>query len=110
MMQLDKNTLEEGIGIIIKASNTDIISDIEELAKAVSSDGENDMKVKLMESCTKFQHTFNETVKPSFDGLISAFQGTYDIAELLERAEVGDISTVDASFDTKAVDPASVRL
>jgi hypothetical protein len=109
-LNLDKERMEEGINTIIKVANTDIIADIEALAIAIKSDGDNDMKDKLLDVCRKFEDSYNDTMKPSIDKTVEAFQGVYDIAELLEKTDVGDILTVDSSFDTKAIDPSAVPL
>lgn len=110
MMTLDKQQLDDGVGVLIKSANTDILAECNDLAQAINSDGDNDMKDKLLEACNKYQRVYNESFKPSVDKVIASFRGTYDIAELMEKADVGDIKTTDASFSTKAVDPASVRL
>lgn len=110
MLQLNKDELQDGIGVIIQAANTDIIDDVQSLADAIKADGDNDMKEKLLIQCGKLQSIYNDSFKPSVDGLIEDFSSAYEIAELLEKSDVGSVSSSDASFKSKNIDPSTVRL
>lgn len=110
MLKLNKEELQDGIGVIVQAANTDIIDDVQSLADAIKADGDNDMKEKLLVQCGKLQAVYNESFKPAMDGLIADFGSAYEIAELLEKSDVGSVSNIDASFKSNNIDPSAVRL
>lgn len=110
MVTLNKQDFEDGIGIVRKAANEDVIEDINKLASALSNEGENEMKASLMEQCRKFQGVYNNTFKPSIDALIKLFDDSFDYTEFMEKQTVSELGTTDAGFDVKALNAQSVNL
>lgn len=110
MVNLDKEQLDSGIGQIIKAANTDVIEDVKELADALKSEADNELIAQVIAAGNKFQNIYNDSFKPSVDALIKDFRAVYDIAEILEKADMGEVSAADAGFGTSGIDATAVSM
>lgn len=110
MVSLSKEEFEQGIAIVRKAANEDVLEEINKLAASISNEGDNNLKESLLEGCKKYQNIYNQTFKPSIDSLISVFDESFDYAEHLEKARVSELNATDAGFETKNLNPSSVNL
>ena len=110
MVKLDKEKFEEGIGQVIKCTNTDLIADIQTLVEGLKDEGDNPLLTQVYEAGKKFQEIYNGTFKESVDKLVSDFRAVYDITEMIEKASVGEVTSVDASFSTSGIDASAVSL
>lgn len=110
MVKLSKEEFEEGIGVIRKVANDDVIEDVNKLAQVIAQEGDNQLKDSLLEGCKKYQDCYNNQFKPSIDALISVFNESFDYAEHLEKSSVGELGSIDTSFETKGLNPASVNI
>jgi hypothetical protein len=110
MVSLSKQEFEDGIGIVRKAANEDVLEDINKLAASIANEGDNALKDTLLEQCKKYQAVYNQTFKPAIDSLIKVFDESFEYAEHMEKASVGELSTTDAGFETKGLNPGSVNI
>lgn len=110
MMKLDQEKFDEGIGQVIKAANTDVLEDIGTLAASLKEEADNELIAQVIEAGKKFQTVYNDSFKPSIDGLIADFRAVYDIAEMVSKANMGEVSATDAGFATSGIDATSVSM
>lgn len=110
MVTLKKEDFENGIAIVRKAANTDILDDINRLAAVIAQEGDNELKETLLEQCKKFQAVYNDSFKPPIDELIALYNESFEYAEFLEKQSVGELGTTDASFSVSRLNPGSVNV
>lgn len=110
MMTLDKEKFEAGIGQVIKCTNTDVLADIQTLVETLKDEADNPLLTQVFDAGKKFQQIYNDSFKVSVDALISDFRNVYDITEMITKASLGEVESVDASFATSGIDATSVSL
>ena len=100
-MVLDKQKFEEGIAVLMSSASGDCVEALETIGSVLKTEDPNDMIEQVLH---------NEEYRPSVDGVIADFSATYDIAGMVEKANVGEVTKIDASFSAGKIDSASLVL
>lgn len=106
MVKMSKEDFENGIGVLMKVCNQDLIDDIGKLAVAIRDDGPNSHNEELSKECKTYETMYNTTYKPAVDTLIKDFQDSFDFMEFMEKQSVGSLGVKDAGFNVKRANVA----
>lgn len=109
-MVLDKQKFEEGIAVLMSSASGDCVEALETIGSILKTEDQNDMIEQVLHNGALFQQAWNEEYRPSVDGVIADFSATYDIAGMVEKANVGEVTKIDASFSAGKIDSASLVL
>ena len=107
-MVLDKQKFEEGIAVLMSSASGDCVEALETIGAVLRTEDSNDMIEQVLHNGALFQNAWNEEYRPSVDGVISDFSNVFDITEMVEKANVGDVTKIDASFSSGKIDAASL--
>ncbi len=108
LVTLDKEEIEEGIGVLIKVANQDLLDDIKNLADALSKEADNVQLEQLYKNCVTFQAGFNDGFKESMDKLINDFSQVFDIAAVREKSSISEVKPMNAAFQTTGIDASGI--
>lgn len=114
MAVFNKESVEEGLNVINRATNVVVVEELDALSKLLDeAKGEkgNPELDKFIENCKTLQRTYNRDLKSSMEGLMNEFkQHGYNIEDLEKSQVVEELQDVDVSFQTGNVqDVASLR-
>lgn len=109
-MILDKQKFEEGIAVLMSSASGDCVEALETIASVLKTEDQNDMIEQVLHNGAVFQKAWNDEYRPSVDGVISDFSNVFDITEMVEKADVGAVTKVDATFSSGKIDAASLVL
>lgn len=108
LVTLNKEEIEEGIGVLIKVANQDLLDDVKNLADVLKQEADNVQLEQLYKNCVAFQAGFNDGFKESMDKLINDFGQVFDIAAITEKASISEVKPMDASFQTTGIDASGI--
>lgn len=111
LVKLEKEKLENSIGVLSKSFNEDVLEKVGHVAGVLKNIGDsNPLVEQTMVACKKFQGQYNTTL----EGVSSFLEETakvFDIAEFMEkRATVGEVGSRDTGFSTEKINPDKVMV
>jgi hypothetical protein len=112
MLKLDKAAVDSSIGNLQKAFNGDTLEVFASLAGVLreeEANGGNPIITQTLEACKKFQAQYNVCLE-SFRGLCKDAEGVAEIAEYVNKVQMGDVTTRDTSFATQGINADDVRM
>lgn len=109
-MKFDGQRCAEVVATVKKTQNQDIIELFSKIATTLSENEEGNQNVlteQLLDGCKNLQTSFNSYV-PGTEALVKDFCSVEEIEERIKKLDIGDVSSVDAGFETAGLDPEAV--
>lgn len=111
LLKLDSQKLQDSIGNLKSAVNTDMLESMQNVANILQNTGDsNDQIDQALENCKKFQTQYNTTLA-GVDGYIGELGKVYDISEFMaKKATIGTVNSRDTGFSVKQTDTSKFRI
>lgn len=110
-LKFDTAALDASLGVLSDTFNKRVLDSFVPLAKALRDEadlGGNPLVEKAFAACKKVQDIYNPCVE-SYKGFLADMRAINEIAEYLDkRAELGDVGSHDASFQSQNIDSSAV--
>jgi hypothetical protein len=111
-MELNPQLIDDSIGSFKKVFNEDVLATFTTLAQTLKEEeaaGGNAIITQALDACRKFQDMYNTNLE-SFRGFCEDGKGIQEIAEYLEKADMGSVAARDTSYKKQGIDADAVRM
>lgn len=111
-MKLNAEEFSGTYAVINKASNTAIVNAMQDIASVLKPhEGDNEVISQAYANCRKLADSYNNGFYESLVGIKKTYDELFDLSEYMDKkANVGDVSSADTSFESGKLDASKVMV